>query len=134
MSLDGLRAWIGEVERKLTMRTRVFLVLSVLAIGAAGAALYFAIDTHEDAVSERDVQVLQERLEGQTGVGAFAPGGVDTAQLQSEIAELRSRLDSLESSGKGASSGDAGAGSDTTGSGSSGTVAPSTAGEARHAL
>ncbi len=42
MSLDGLRAWIGLVERKLTMRTRVFLVLVAIAIGGAGAAIVLA--------------------------------------------------------------------------------------------
>jgi hypothetical protein len=65
MPLDGLRAWIGEVERKLGMRTRVFLVLATIAIGGAGAAIYLAIDTRENAVSESDVQELQERLEGE---------------------------------------------------------------------
>ena len=39
MSLDGLRAWIGVVERKLTMRTRVFLVLVAIAIGGAAAGI-----------------------------------------------------------------------------------------------
>jgi hypothetical protein len=67
MPLEGLRAWIGEVERKLGMRTRVFLVLSVIAIGGAGAAIYLAIDAREDSVSESDVQALQERLETQIG-------------------------------------------------------------------
>jgi branched-chain amino acid transport system permease protein len=37
MPLDGLRAWIGEVERKLGMRTRVFLALA--AIAATGLVL-----------------------------------------------------------------------------------------------
>jgi hypothetical protein len=63
MSLEGLRAWIGEVERKLGMRTRVFLALAVIAIGLGGAAIYLAIDTRENSVSESDVQALQERLE-----------------------------------------------------------------------
>ncbi|HWM63068.1 MAG TPA: hypothetical protein VNP96_03665 [Solirubrobacterales bacterium] len=63
MPLDGLRAWIGEVERKLGMRTRVFLVLATIAIGGAGAAIYLAIDTRDDAVSESDVRELQEQLE-----------------------------------------------------------------------
>jgi hypothetical protein len=63
MSLDGLRAWIGEVERKLGMRTRVFLVLTVIAIGIGGAAIYLAIDARESSVSEGDVQALQEQLE-----------------------------------------------------------------------
>jgi hypothetical protein len=63
MSLEGLRAWIGEVERKLGKRTRVFLVLSVIAIGLGAAATYLAIDARESSVSESDVQALQEKLE-----------------------------------------------------------------------
>ena len=63
MSLEGLRAWIGEVERKLAKRTRVFLVLTVIAIGIAGAAVYLAIDARESSVSESDVQALQQQLE-----------------------------------------------------------------------
>jgi hypothetical protein len=63
MSLDGLRAWIGEVERKLGMRTRVFLALTVIAIGIGGAAIYLAIDARESSVSEGDVQALQKQLE-----------------------------------------------------------------------
>ncbi|HMJ73709.1 MAG TPA: hypothetical protein VK471_10130 [Solirubrobacterales bacterium] len=63
MSLEGLRAWIGEVERKLAKRTRIFLVLTVIAIGIAGAAVYLAIDARESSVSEGDVQALQQQLE-----------------------------------------------------------------------
>jgi hypothetical protein len=63
MPLEGLRAWIGEVERKLGMRTRVFLVLSVIALGGAGAAIYLAVDARESSVSESDVRELQEKLE-----------------------------------------------------------------------
>lgn len=63
MSLEGLRAWIGEVERKLGKRTRVFLVLTVIAIGIGGAAIYLAIDARESSVSESDVQALQQQLE-----------------------------------------------------------------------
>lgn len=63
MSLEGLRAWIGEVERKLAKRTRVFLVLAVIAIGIGGAAIYLAIDARESSVSESDVQTLQQQLE-----------------------------------------------------------------------
>lgn len=80
MPLDGLRAWIGEVERKLGMRTRVFLVLATIAIGGAGAAIYLALDTRENAVSESDVRELQQRLEEQiaTGGAATAPTPVPT--------------------------------------------------------
>ncbi len=78
MSLEGLRAWIGEVERKLGKRTRVFLALAVIAIGLGGAAIYLAIDARESSVSEGDVQALQEELEAQideaaAGAGTAAP-------------------------------------------------------------
>jgi hypothetical protein len=63
MSLEGLRAWIAEVERKLGRRTRVFLALAAIAIGVAGASLYLAIDAKDSSVSEGDVRALQEKLE-----------------------------------------------------------------------
>lgn len=79
MPLDGLRAWVAEVERKLGMRTRVFLALAALAVGIAGASVYLALDARSDSVSEGDVRELQERLEeriqqveGQAG-GGLAP-------------------------------------------------------------
>ncbi len=76
MSLEGLRAWIGEVERKLAKRTRVFLVLTVIAIGIGAAAIYLAIDARESSVSESDVQALQQQLEtriDELGATAVAP-------------------------------------------------------------
>lgn len=75
MSLEGLRAWIGEVERKLGKRTRVFLALAVIAIGISGASVYLAIDARNNSVSESDVQELQQELESQidAGTGTAAP-------------------------------------------------------------
>ncbi len=62
MSLDGLRAWIGIVERKLAIRTRVFLVLVAIALGGAAAGIYLGIDAQSNQVSESDVQALQTEL------------------------------------------------------------------------
>jgi len=72
-----MRAWIAEVERKLGKRTRVFLALTVIAIGIAGASLYLAIDARNSSVSEGDVQKLQQELETRidesSGGGAAVP-------------------------------------------------------------
>jgi hypothetical protein len=76
MSLEGLRAWIGEVERKLAKRTRVFLVLTVIAIGIGAAALYLAIDARDSSVSESDVQALQQQLETRIDERAVSPATV----------------------------------------------------------
>lgn len=111
MSLDGLRAWIGEVERKLGMRTRVFLVLVTIAIGGAGAAIYLALDTRDNAVSESDVQELQQQLEAQAG---GTTGGAGLAQLEAELKTLEAEVERLGGDG-GASKQDGSAGGNSGG-------------------
>jgi hypothetical protein len=99
MSLDGLRAWIGLVERKLTMRTRVFLVLTAIAIGGAGAAIVLAIDAQDNAVTKSDLQSVRDELAG-TAAPAEAPQAseleAELETLQAEVAELRSEADAPE--------------------------------------
>ena len=82
MSLDGLRAWIGEVERKLQMRTRVFLVLAAIAVGGAGAGIYLGVDAQTNQVSENDLQVAREELQAQ-----IETLQVKVETLESEVAE-----------------------------------------------
>jgi hypothetical protein len=119
MPLDGLRAWIGEVERKLGMRTRVFLVLATIAIGGAGAAIYLAIDTRDDAVSESDVQALQERLEDRVAAGGATGTGADLTQLEAEVNALEAEVEQLRGE-SGASKDGGAAGSGGIGTGTDG--------------
>ena len=119
MSLDGLRAWIGEVERKLGVRTKVMLVLAVIAIGGAGAAIYLAVDTRNDAVSESDVRELQQELEAQIGAGGVTGAATDVTQLESELRALQAEVAELRSEGAGKGKGATGAGA-STGSGATG--------------
>jgi hypothetical protein len=92
MSLDGLRAWIGVVERKLTMRTRVFLVLVAIAIGGAGAGIVLAIDAQDNAVSKDDLQNVRDEL-----AGASAPAEAPRAgELEAELETLRAEVAELQ--------------------------------------
>jgi uncharacterized protein YpuA (DUF1002 family) len=108
MSLDGLRAWIGVVERKLAMRTRVFLVLVAIAVGGAGAGVYLGLEAQDNRVTEGDLQALQEELttridalEAQ-GVGG-ATGATDprVEALALQVKALQVRVATLEGSGQG---------------------------------
>jgi hypothetical protein len=101
MSLDGLRAWIGLVERKLTMRTRVFLVLVAIAIGGAGAGIVLAIDAQNNAVTKGDLETVRDELTG-TVAPAQAP---DTTALEAEVEALRSEVAALRGEREGGSSG-----------------------------
>jgi hypothetical protein len=130
MPLEGLRAWIGEVERKLGMRTRVFLVLVVIAVGGAGAAIYLAIDARESSVSESDVQALQEKLETRIAEGGAA---APVAPEEEAPVEPEPAPEGEPKSGEGAKNGAAGDGASTegTGSESGGAAAPSGADSAK---
>jgi hypothetical protein len=105
MSLDGLRAWIREVERKLGARTRVFLVLLAISIGASGAAIYLALEADDNAsgggASTEEVQSLREQVE-------LEGGGGDTAALEAQITELRSEVDALQAGQAGGGAGGGG--------------------------
>jgi len=109
MSLDGLRAWIGEVERKLGARTRVFLVLLAIAIGASGAAIYLALQADDNGggsgggASSEEVQSLREQVE-------LEGGGAEVSALEAQIVELRSELGALKASQEAAGSGGTGSG------------------------
>jgi hypothetical protein len=98
MSLDGLRAWIGLVERKLTMRTRVFLVLVAIAIGGAGAGIVLAIDAQDNAVTKSDLQNVRDELAGTAAVPTEAPQAseleAELETLQAEVAALRTEASS----------------------------------------
>lgn len=117
MSLDGLRAWIGEVERKLGKRTRVFLVLTVIAIGGAGAAIYLAVEARNDSVSESDVQALQAELEERIDSGV---AGGSASALEAEIDALRAEVQALKGEGSAANGGGKGDGEKPGSEGSSG--------------
>jgi hypothetical protein len=121
MSLDGLRAWIGVVERKLLVRTRVFLVLVAIAVGGSAAALYLAVDAQENSVTEADVETVREELEGRTGES----GGAEVASLEAQLEALRGEVAELRTKGNGAEATD-GAGATPDGGTTPGGVEPPT--------
>jgi hypothetical protein len=101
MSLDGLRAWIGEVERKLGARTRVFLVLLAISIGASGAGIYLALEaddggggTATGGATVEEVQALREQVE-------LESGSSQVSSLEAQIVELRTEIEALEAAGGG---------------------------------
>jgi len=118
MSLDGLRAWIGEVERKLGARTRVFWVLVAIAIGGAGAGIYLALKAAEDSASKGEVQALREQVESSAGTPGPAEESAAVATLKAELETLRGQLEELQ--GKGGSGGTSGKGSAGSGSATEG--------------
>jgi predicted lipoprotein with Yx(FWY)xxD motif len=119
---EGLRAWIGEIERAIRKRTRIAAALFAALACVSGAALYLAIQTSTDSASNGEVAGLQSqitRLRAEligarllnrravvAGLSAHR-ATVEVTKLQSEVQALRqsaaatSKSTSSHSHGKG---------------------------------
>jgi hypothetical protein len=91
MSLDGLRAWISEVERKLAVRTGVGLVLLALGIGAGAAAIYLSLHTADRAATKDELRQVQGGTASEASSAQLSSleARVEAAQAAAEAAERR---------------------------------------------
>ena len=67
---DGLRGWLAELDRIVSIRTQVGLVLLALAVGAVAAVLYLAVDTRNDSASEAQLRELRGDFNRQADASA----------------------------------------------------------------
>ena len=72
--IEGLQGWMAEIERKQARITYFGGLALLLALGAAGAALYFGLTTHSDSATKDDLDALTKRvdsLQSQVASGAL---------------------------------------------------------------
>jgi uncharacterized protein HemX len=93
--IEGLQGWTAELERKLARLTYFGGLALLLALGAAGAALYFGLTTHSDSAKKSDLEALTRRVDSLQG--AVAKNSKDTQNaLNASIAQLQQSLSSLQ--------------------------------------
>ncbi len=142
--IDGLRAWIAQLDRKLGVRTYVGAAVAVLALAAAAVGLVLTLTLKQDAATEddlsslrdqisvveqsaseaaqEDVQGLDRRLaELEDEVNRLSTAQTTTRRelkvVQDDIKELRSQVSSADSSSDG-TSGSSGSSGSSSGGGS----------------
>jgi uncharacterized protein HemX len=92
--IDGLRGWLGEIERKQGRMTYFGAAGLLIAIAAAGAALYFGITTHNDAATKTDLdQVEKDIAELRTEVTKANQG---KQSLNQTLTSLQQQLKSIQ--------------------------------------
>ena len=79
--IDGLRAWLAQVDRKLGIRTYALAAGIVLALAAAAVALVFALQLQEDSATNDDLQALKDERRHRT----FRTRGVTLAQVAQDL-------------------------------------------------
>lgn len=88
-TLEGLRAWVAQLDRKLGVRFYALGAAVVLALAAAIVSLVLVLGLEEDSATREDVQRLRDEV---AGVQESAAEAADQ-----EISGLADRLDSIES-------------------------------------
>lgn len=93
--MKGLQGWMAEIERKQGRMTYFGAAGLLIAILAAGAALYFGLTTKSDSATKSDVDALTKRVdELQAAVTKNSKDtqntlNASTATLQQSIAALQ---------------------------------------------
>jgi uncharacterized protein HemX len=93
--MEGLQGWMAEIERKQGRMTYFGVAGLLIAILAAGAALYFGLTTKSDSATKGDVDALTKRVDAlQAAVTKNSKDtqntlNASTATLQQSIAALQ---------------------------------------------
>jgi uncharacterized protein HemX len=86
---------MAEIERKQARTTYFGALALLLALGAAGAALYFGLTAHSDSATKNDLDELTKRVDSLQGAvtknskDAQNAINASVAQLQQTIAGLQ---------------------------------------------
>jgi uncharacterized protein HemX len=93
--IEGLQGWMAELERKQARLTYFGALALLLAIAAAGAALYFGLTNRSDSAKESDLDALTKRVDSLEG--AVTKNSQDTQNaLNASIAQLQQSISGLQ--------------------------------------
>src|SRR4051812_45322651 len=98
--IDGLRAWIAQLDRKLGIRTYAIGAAAVLALAGAAVGIVLAMQAQDDTdKAQKSVQELQTQL-GTVGENASQAAQQEFQGLSGRLDKLASRVATLEQNGK----------------------------------
>jgi uncharacterized protein HemX len=86
--IDGLRAWLAQVDRKVGIRTYALGAAAVLGLAAGIVGIVLALGVEEDSAKQEDVKDLREQI---SAVDARAE-----AQAEQGVESVTQRLNDLE--------------------------------------
>lgn len=95
--IDGLRAWVADLDRKLGVRTYIGGALVLLALAAAGVALFLTLSLKHDAATKDDLNAMRDQL---SSVEQFAATAAHKGvrSLDQRLTDLETRVDKLSTS------------------------------------
>jgi len=93
--MEGLQGWMADIERKQARITYFGGLAVLLALAAAGVALYFGLTNHSDSAKKSDLDALSKRVESLEG--AVTKNSQDTQKaLNASVAQLQQTISGLQ--------------------------------------
>lgn len=100
-TLEGLRAWLATLDRKVGLRTYLGIAALILALATSAVAIVLAIDARDNSASNDDLNAISERVNE-----LDAASEIDPAAIEGIEARLTSIEDQLSDAGASAGDGD----------------------------
>jgi septal ring factor EnvC (AmiA/AmiB activator) len=94
--LEGVHAWVAQLDRKLQTRFYALAAAVVLALAAGIVAVVLALGVQDDSATKGELQELRDQVDNATK-SASAAAEDDVADLDDRLAEIESQLESLSS-------------------------------------
>jgi septal ring factor EnvC (AmiA/AmiB activator) len=95
-TLDSLRAWVAQLDRKLGTRFYALGAATVLALAAGIVAIVLVLGVKDDSATKSDLDQLREEVAGVERSASQAAED-DVAALGDRVSQLESQMQSLRS-------------------------------------
>jgi septal ring factor EnvC (AmiA/AmiB activator) len=94
--LEGVHAWVAQLDRKLQTRFYALAAAAVLALAAGIVAVVLALGVQDDSATKSELQELRDQVDNATKSASDAAQD-DVADLDDRLAEIESQIESLSS-------------------------------------
>jgi uncharacterized protein HemX len=95
-TLDGIRAWVAQLDRKLGTRFYALGAATVLALAAGIVGIVLVLGVKEDGATKADLDQIRQEVAG-VEKSASEAAEDDLAALGDRVSQLESQLQGLRS-------------------------------------
>jgi septal ring factor EnvC (AmiA/AmiB activator) len=94
--LEGVRAWVAQLDRKLQTRFYALGAATVLALAAGIVAVVLALGVQDDSATKGQLAELRDQVDNATRSASDAAQD-DLADLEDRLSEIETQLEALRS-------------------------------------
>jgi septal ring factor EnvC (AmiA/AmiB activator) len=93
--LEGVHAWVAQLDRKLSTRFYALGAAAVLALAAGIVAVVLALGVQDDSATKAQLTELRDQVDNATKSASDAAQD-DVAELDARLAEVESQIEQIQ--------------------------------------